>query len=254
MIDFVGAGPGAKDLITVRGMELLKKADTVIYAGSLVDPGLLTYAGDGCKCYNSAKMTLEEVMEIMINDHRAGKNVVRLHTGDPALYGAIAEQIDILEKEGIEYGYCPGVSSLFGAASVIKKEFTVPGVSQSLIITRISGRTGVPETESLAGFAAHKASMALFLSAEHADKVSEELIKGGLDKDTPAAVVYRATRVDEKTVYTTVEKLPEAMKDSDIRSTAIIFTGDFLKGKGGRSKLYDPSFETGYRERKDHAV
>ncbi len=247
MIDFVGAGPGAEDLITVRGMELIKKADVIIYAGSLVNPGILKYASPGAEIFDSKEMTLEEIMAVMTEHHKKGKRVVRLHTGDPALYGAIREQMEILDGEGIEYGYCPGVSSLFGAAAAVKKEFTLPEESQSLIITRIGGRTKVPERESVKSLAGHGTSMAFFLSAGMGEELSKELKEGGYPGDTPAAIVYKATWPDEKVIETTVEKIPEALKENGIGKTALIFVGKFLKDGGERSKLYDPHFSTEYR-------
>ena len=177
MIDFVGAGPGAKDLITVRGMELIKNADVIIYAGSLVNPELLSYAKPEAVIYNSAKMTLEEVMEVMIASDKEGKNIVRLHTGDPSIYGAIREQMDILDEKGIKYKSCPGVSALFGASSSLDLEYTLPGISQSLIITRMKGRTDVPEKESIESFAAHRATMAIYLSAGQLQELSERLVQ-----------------------------------------------------------------------------
>ena len=245
MIDFVGAGPGAKDLITVRGMELIGGADVIVYTGSLVNPELLEYASEGTEIYDSSGMELKEIMSVMINAHKAGKRVVRLHTGDPALYGAIGEQIRILEENRIEYGYCPGVSSLFGAASALKKEFTVPGGSQTLIITRMKGRTEVPEGESIRSLSSHHSSMAVFLSAGMIRELSDELMAGGYGADSPAAIVYKATWEDERVIYTTVKELPEAAEKNGISKTAIIFTGDFLSDgaftENVRSKLYAPA-------------
>ena len=251
MIDFVGAGPGAKDLITVRGMELIKNADVIIYAGSLVNPELLSYAKQEAEIYNSAKMTLEEVMEVMIASDKEGKNIVRLHTGDPSIYGAIREQMDILDEKGIKYKSCPGVSALFGASSSLDLEYTLPGISQSLIITRMKGRTDVPEKESIESFASHRASMAIYLSTGMLSELSERLISGGYDKDTPAAVCYKATWDDEKIYICTVGSLYETAKKNGIEKTAIIIVGDVIKRSGyERSKLYDPTFSTMYREAK----
>ncbi len=248
MIDFVGAGPGAKDLITLRGKELIEKADVIIYAGSLVNPELLEFAGKTAEIHDSAHMTLEEIMTLMIKSHREGKRVVRLHTGDPALFGAIGEQMEILGNNNIEYGYCPGVSSLFGAASALKKEFTVPGKSQSLIITRVGGRTPVPENEKIENLASHRSAMAVFLSAGKAEELGRSLMEGGYSADTPAAIVYRATWNDEQTVFTTVGDLKKAAEENGIKKTAIIFIGEFLNNSDSRSKLYDPSFQTEYRK------
>ncbi|MGN1116213.1 MAG: precorrin-4 C(11)-methyltransferase [Candidatus Ornithomonoglobus sp.] len=246
MVNFVGAGPGAPDLVTVRGMKLIKEADIIIYAGSLVNKELLDHARHECKIYNSAKMTLEEVIEVMREN--ADKAVVRLHTGDPSIYGAIREQTDELDRLGIEYDICPGVSSMFGAAAALKAEYTLPGVSQSVIITRMAGRTPVPERESIESLAAHNATMVIFLSAGMLDELSERLINGGYAPDTPAAIVYKATWEDEKTVRTTVRGLAEAARENGITKTALITVGGFLGGDYDRSKLYDPDFSHGFRQ------
>lgn len=193
MIHFIGAGSGAADLITVRGKAFLEEADVLIYAGSLVNPQLLDYAKEDCVIYNSAKMTLEEVLEVMLQAEKDGKMTVRLHTGDPCLYGAIREQMDVLDEKGIAYDYCPGVSSFCGAASALNLEYTLPNVSQSVIITRMAGRTPVPEKESIESFAAHHATMVVFLSTGMLEELSKRLIEGGYEPDTPAAIVYRAT-------------------------------------------------------------
>ena len=210
MIYFVGAGSGAPDLITVRGARLLSEADVIVYAGSLVNPALLEYKKDGCEVYNSAKMTLEEVIAVMAPAAKAGKTVVRLHTGDPCVYGAHREQMDELDKRGIPYEVCPGVSSFCGAAAALKAEYTLPNVSQSVILTRMEGRTPVPEKEQIEAFAAHGATMVIFLSAGQLPRLSERLIAGGYAPDTPAAIVYKATWPDEKVVRTTVGELAAA--------------------------------------------
>ncbi|MGM9937806.1 MAG: precorrin-4 C(11)-methyltransferase [Candidatus Ornithomonoglobus sp.] len=248
MVNFVGAGPGAPDLITVRGMRLLKEADIIIYAGSLVNKELLDCARQECKIYNSAEMTLEEVIEVMRKN--ADKAVVRLHTGDPSIYGAIREQTDELDRLGIEYDICPGVSSMFGAAAALKAEYTLPGVSQSVIITRMQGRTPVPDKESIESLSAHNATMVIFLSAGMLDELSAKLINGGYAPDTPAAIVYKATWEDEKTVRTTVKNLAEAAKENGITKTALITVGGFLGGDYDRSKLYDPGFSHEFRKAK----
>ncbi len=191
MVHFVGAGSGAPDLITVRGKKLLEEADVIIYAGSLVNPQLLDYKKEGCAVYDSAKMTLEEVIDEMVKAEEAGKMTVRLHTGDPCLYGAIREQMDILDEKHIAYDVCPGVSSFSGAASALNLEYTLPNVSQSVIITRMAGRTPVPEREEIASFAAHHATMVIFLSTGMLEQLSQRLMEGGYEKDTPAAIVYR---------------------------------------------------------------
>lgn len=249
MIRFVGAGSGAPDLITVRGMKLLQEADVIIYAGSLVNPQLLDYKNEGCRVYNSAYMTLEEVLEVMYQAERQGLMTVRLHTGDPCLYGAIREQMDELDKQGIPYDYTPGVSSFCGAASSLNLEYTLPDVSQSVIITRMAGRTPVPEKESIASFAAHQATMVVFLSTGMLDKLSEQLIAGGYSEDTPAAIVYKATWEDEKTVVCTVGTLAESAKEHHITKTALMIIGDVVSHSHyNRSELYNPAFTTEFRQ------
>lgn len=250
MVDFVGAGCGAADLITVRGMRLIQNADVIIYAGSLVNPELTEFAKDSCEICNSAHMTLDEVIEVMEKAEEAGKNTVRLHTGDPSLYGAIREQTDRLDKLGIEYKICPGVSSFCGAAAALKAEYTLPEISQSVIITRMAGRTPVPEKESIESLAAHGASMVIFLSAGMTSEVSERLQKGGYSAETPAALVYKATWEDEKVCRCTVGTLAETAEKNGINKTALIVVGDFLGENRFLSKLYDPNFETGYRKAK----
>ena len=247
MITFVGAGPGAEDLITVRGRSLLEKADIVIYAGSLVNPGLLALCREDCRVYNSAAMTLEEVLEVMTAGDREGREIVRLHTGDPCLYGAVREQMDALDALGIPYEDCPGVSSFCGAAAALRAEYTLPGISQSVVITRMAGRTPVPEKEGIASFAAHQATMAVFLSAGMTEQLSAELIRGGYPEDTPAAIVYKATWPDEKVLRCTVKTLAETARAAGVSKTALIIVGKVLDGEYERSKLYDPSFSTGFR-------
>ncbi len=248
MVYFVGAGPGAADLITVRGAKLLKSASVVIYAGSLVNPELLAYVPLTCEIYNSAFMTLEEVLEVMERAEKKGKTTVRLHTGDPCLYGAIREQMDGLDQRGIAYEVCPGVSSFCGAAASLKLEYTLPEISQSLIITRLAGRTPVPDRESIASFAAHKASMAVFLSAGRLKELSAQLEAGGYKEDTPAAIVYKATWPEEKKVICTVGTLASRAREEEISKTALILVGETIRQTGyGRSKLYDPAFATGFR-------
>ena len=249
MIHFVGAGSGAADLITVRGAKLLEQADVIVYAGSLVNPQLLDYAKEGCAIYDSAKMTLEEVLEVMIPAHQAGKAVVRLHTGDPSLYGAIREQMDELDKAGIDYAVTPGVSSFCGAASALKAEYTLPDVSQTVIITRMAGRTPVPEREALHKLASHGSTMVLFLSTGLIPKLVEELLAGGVyTADTPAAIVYKATWPDEKVFRCTIGTLEQTAKENSITKTALITVGGFLGNEYERSKLYDPTFTTEFRE------
>lgn len=249
MVHIVGAGPGAPDLITVRGKELLERADVIIYAGSLVNPVLLEYRKAQCQVYDSAKMTLEEVIAVMAEAELKGKMTVRLHTGDPCIYGAIREQMDELEVRGIPYDVCPGVSSFCGAASALKMEYTLPQVTQSVIITRMAGRTPVPDRESIASFAAHGATMVIFLSTGMLEQLSEELIKGGYLPNTPAAIVYKATWEDEKTINCTVESLSKSAGRENIKKTALILVGNAVAQNGyERSKLYDPVFTTEYRK------
>lgn len=252
MIHFVGAGSGAADLITLRGKKFLEEADVVIYAGSLVNPQLLEYTKQGCNIYNSAKMTLEEVLEVMTAAEEEGKTTVRLHTGDPCLYGAIREQMDVLDERGIAYDYCPGVSSFCGAASALNLEYTLPNVSQSVIITRMAGRTPVPEKESIESFAAHHATMVVFLSTGLLEELSKRLIEGGYEPDTPAAIVYKATWEDEKSFVCTVETLAQTAKENGITKTALMIIGDAVAHNSyERSKLYDPGFTTEFRKGTD---
>lgn len=248
MIYFVGAGSGAPDLITVRGAKLLEEADVIVYAGSLVNPALLGYKKESCEVYNSAKMTLEEVMDVMIPAEKSGKKVVRLHTGDPCVYGAHREQMDILDREGVTYEVVPGVSSFCGAAAALKAEYTLPDVSQTVILTRMEGRTPVPPKEKIELLAAHQATMVIFLSAGQLEKLSARLIEGGYTAETPAAIVYKATWPDEKVVRTTVGELAHAAKENNISKTALITVGGFLGDTYERSKLYDPTFTTEFRE------
>ena len=239
MIHFVGAGSGAVDLITVRGQKLLKEADIVVYAGSLVNPELLKNCQKDCQIYNSAKMTLEEVMEVMISGEKQEKKVVRLHTGDPCLYGAIKEQMDLLEKENISYKVCPGVSSFCGAASALNAEYTLPGISQSVVITRMAGRTPVPEKESIES-----------LSTGMLEELSKRLIEGGYQPETPAAIVYKATWEDEKVCRCKVKDLAVTAKENGITKTALIVVGEVLGGEYERSLLYHPEFTTEFRQGK----
>lgn len=249
MIHFVGAGSGAPDLITVRGKKYLEEADILIYAGSLVNPQLLDYAKAGCKIYNSAVMTLEEVLEVMFEAENSGLTTVRLHTGDPCLYGAIREQMDVLDEKKIAYDSCPGVSSFCGAASALNLEYTLPNVSQSVIITRMAGRTPVPAKESIESFAAHQATMVVFLSTGMLEELSGRLIEGGYTKDTPAAIVYRATWEDEKKVVCTVGTLAETAKREGITKTALMIIGDVVThSQYDRSELYNPAFTTEFRQ------
>ncbi|MDD6816324.1 MAG: precorrin-4 C(11)-methyltransferase [Firmicutes bacterium] len=248
-IHFVGAGSGAADLITLRGKQQLEEADIIIYAGSLVNPELLNYAKESCEIFNSAKMTLEEVLDVMLRGTKEDKQIVRLHTGDPCLYGAIREQMDVLDREGIPYDYTPGVSSFCGAASALNLEYTLPDISQSVIITRMAGRTPVPEKESIESFAAHNATMVVFLSTGLLEELSERLIAGGYTADTPAAIVYKATWDDEKSFICTVGTLAETARKNNITKTALMIIGNVVGCTNyDRSKLYDPGFTTEFRE------
>ena len=248
MVHFVGAGSGAADLITLRGKALLEKADVIIYAGSLVNPELLGYARSECEIYNSAVMTLDEVIDVMEKAENIRKMTVRLHTGDPCIYGAIREQMDRLDKLGIEYDVCPGVSSFCGAAAALKAEYTLPDVSQTVILTRMAGRTPVPDSESIESLAAHNASMVIFLSTGMLDELSERLINGGYSADTPAAIVYRATWADEKVCRCTVGTLAETARKNEITKTALITVGHFLGDVHSLSKLYSADIETEIRK------
>lgn len=247
MVHFVGAGSGAADLITVRGQKILQEADMIIYAGSLVNPELLKVCKQGAEIYNSAKLHLDEVLELMEKAHKKGQSVCRLHTGDPSVYGAIREQMDALKEKKIPYDVTPGVSSVFGAAASLQAEYTLPGVSQTLIITRQAGRTPVPEEEGIASLAKHRATMAIFLSASLTEEVQKELLEG-YTPDTPVALVYKATWPEERIVYTKVDELAKTAKREGIEKTALILVGDFLQDDYEKSLLYDPSFTTEYRK------
>ena len=248
MIYFIGAGPGAADLITVRGKELLEKADLIIYAGSLVNPALLKYAKPECAIMNSAVMTLEEVIAAMVPAAQEGKLVIRLHTGDPSVYGAHREQMDLLKSYNLDFEIVPGVSSFCAAAASLKAEYTLPGVSQSVIITRMSGRTSVPEKESIERLAAHGCTMVIFLSAGMTAELSARLTQGGCAPETPAAIVYKVTHPGERIIHTTVGGLADAGEKNGIDHTALVLVGDFLGREYEFSKLYDADFETGYRK------
>lgn len=250
MVHFVGAGPGAVDLITLRGKALLESADVIIYAGSLVNPELLRFRKAGCQVYDSASMTLEEVLSVMKAAQDQNCEVVRLHTGDPCLYGAIGEQIAALEAEHIPYDVTPGVSSFSAAAAALRAEYTLPGVSQTVLLTRAEGRTPVPQGEALELLSAHGATVVLFLSAGLAEQVQTKLLSGGYAPETPAAIVYRASWPEERVLRCTVGTLAETAERSGIRQTALITVGEFLNGPKEHSKLYDPAFSHGFREKK----
>ena len=249
MVYFVGAGPGAEDLITVRGQKLIEQADVVIYAGSLVNPELLGSAREDAKVYDSSRMTLEEVISVITDAEAEHMNTVRLHTGEPSIFGAVREQMDELDRRGISYESCPGVTAAFGAASALNMEYTLPGVSQTLIITRMEGRTPVPSSESIESLAAHHASMAVYLSAGMMDELARRLIIGGYGPDTPAAIVYKATWPDEKVFECTIAALGETAREAGITQTAVVLVGDAVSHTSYlRSCLYDPEFTTGYRQ------
>lgn len=250
MVHFVGAGSGAADLITVRGARLLSEADVVIWAGSLVNPELLSYCRPDCEKMDSAKLTLEEVVEAIKNAEAAGKTTVRLHTGDSSIYGAVREQFDELDAIGIDYDVTPGVSSFCGAAASLKAEYTLPGVSQTVIITRAAGKTPVPEKESIASLAAHNATMVLFLSTSLTEKLQRELIEGGYTEDTPAAVVYKATWPDERIFRCTVGTLHKTVTENGLKKTSLIIVGGCMGEDYLRSLLYDPKFTTEFRKAK----
>ena len=248
MVHFVGAGSGAVDLITVRGARLLGEADVVIYAGSLVNPELLSYTREDCEIYDSAKMTLEQVIGVIKEAEKDNKMTVRLHTGDSSIYGAVREQFDELQKLGIAYDVCPGVSSFCGAAASLKTEYTLPDVSQSVIITRTGGRTPVPERESIRSLAAHQSTMVLFLSTSLTKQLQDELMAGGYQEDTPAAVVYKATWPEEKIFRCTVGTLHKTVTENALTKTSLIIVGNCMGDKYLRSMLYHPGFSTEFRE------
>ena len=246
IVSFVGAGPGETDLITLKGYKLLSEADVVIYAGSLINTDLLNYCKDGAEKYDSAKMTLDDIVDRMEESVKNDKSVVRLQTGDFSIYGSIREQIEEMKKRGIKYQCVPGVSSFLGAASSMGVEYTVPEVAQSVIITRMAGRTPVPEGESLKSLAQHQTSMVIFLSVQGIKKVVKQLEEGGYPTDTPAAVIYKATWPDEKVVRGTLADIAEKVHDADIRRTALIMVGKFL---GDEYNLYDAGFSTMFRKK-----
>ena len=248
MVHIVGAGCGAPDLITLRGKKLLEEADVVVYAGSLVNPALLDYAKKDCLIYDSAKMTLEETNAVIEAAEKEGKTTVRLHTGDPSLYGAIGEQMREWDRLGIAYDITPGVSAFSGAAAALKTEYTLPDVSQTVIITRVSGKTEVPEAERLRALASHGSTLVLYLSTGLLAKVTEELLAGGYAPDAPAAIIYKASWPEEKVCLCTVATLEQTARENGIAKTALITVGGFLKSDFTRSHLYDPAFPTEFRE------
>ncbi|MBQ8507407.1 MAG: precorrin-4 C(11)-methyltransferase [Clostridia bacterium] len=248
MVHFVGAGCGAVDLITVRGARLLGEADVVIYAGSLVNPELLKYCKADCEIHDSAYMTLEQVLAVVKSAEEQGKTTVRLHTGDSSIYGAVREQFDELEKLNIPYDVCPGVSAFCGAAASLKAEYTLPDVTQTVIITRMEGRTPVPEKEKIRSLAAHGSTMVMYLSTGLLEGLQDELMTGGYAPETPAAIVYKASWPEERQFRCRLCDLAKTAKENNITKTALILVGGFLGDKYERSKLYDPTFTTEFRE------
>lgn len=248
MVHIIGAGCGAADLITLRGKRYIETADVIVYAGSLVNPEILSWARPDCALHDSAEMTLEEITSVVAEAEKAKRMTVRIHSGDPSLYGAIGEEMRALSRLGIPYDITPGVSALFGAAAALKAEYTLPGVTQTVILSRAEGKTPVPESESLRSLAAHGATMVLFLSSGLTKRVAEELTAGGYAPDTPAAIVYKASWPDEKIFRCTVGTLAETARANGITRTALITVGRFLDSDFSRSCLYDPEFSTGFRE------
>ncbi|KRL68232.1 cobalt-precorrin-4 methyltransferase [Companilactobacillus versmoldensis] len=250
IVSFVGAGPGDPDLITLKGYKKLQAADVIIYAGSLVNKQLLDYCKNDAEIYNSAEMDLPEIIDCMDKAIKADKDVVRLQTGDFSIYGSVREQIEEMKKRDIPFDFVPGVSSFLGAASQMGVEYTVPKISQSVVITRMAGRTPVPERESIQSFAKHQTSMIIFLSVQGVRKVIRQLLEGGYPEDTPAAVIYKATWPDEKLVKGTLADIGDKVKEAHITRTALIMVGKFLGDEYNYSHLYDPTFSTGFRQGK----
>ncbi|MEW6623437.1 MAG: precorrin-4 C(11)-methyltransferase [Bacillota bacterium] len=246
MIYFVGAGSGDPELITLKGYRLLQEADLVVYTGSLINERVLEYTRAGARLINSASLNLEEIVQMMVEAYENGDKVVRLHTGDPSLYGAIGEQMEALNEKKVPFKVVPGVSSFLAAAASLKREYTVPDGTQTVIITRLEGRTPVPPTEKLGSLAAHGSSMAIFLSVGMIDKVVEELLKG-YTPDTPAAVVEKASWPDERILRCNLGELAQATREAGVTKTALILVGSFLS-ETGQSKLYDKEFTHEYRE------
>ncbi|MEA4978028.1 MAG: precorrin-4 C(11)-methyltransferase [Methanomassiliicoccaceae archaeon] len=248
MITFIGAGPGDPELLTIRGKKVIDSADVIIYAGSLVNPAVLDGAKNGARIYNSAEMNLDEVIEVMKDAESKGLSTARVHTGDPAIYGAIREQIDRLDHLGIESTVVPGVSSAFATAAALKKEYTLPDISQTVIFTRMEGRTPMPPGERLQDLAKHRATMVIFLSVGFLEEMSQQLIAGGYTDKTPVAVVYKASWPEQKIVTGTLKDIAKKVKDAGIKKTALTVVGDFLGDEYSLSKLYDKSFTTEYRK------
>lgn len=247
MVSFIGAGPGDPELLTVKGKKIIDSADVIIYAGSLVNPEVLKDAKQSAVIYNSATMNLDEVIEVMKDAEEKGLKVARVHTGDPAVFGAHREQMDRLDSLGIAYEVVPGVSSFLAAAAVLKKEYTLPGVSQTVILTRMEGRTLMPPKEKLLDLARHNATMIIFLSVGMLDEMSG-ILRQAYRPTTPAAVVYKATWKDQKIVLGDLTNIAERVKEAGIRKTALTVVGDFLGDEYELSKLYDKTFTTEFRK------
>ncbi len=245
---FVGAGPGDKELITLKGYRLLQRAQVVIYAGSLINTELLDYCPPDAQCHDSAELHLEQIIDLMEAGVKAGKTVVRLQTGDVSLYGSVREQGEVLTARGIDWKVVPGVSAFLGAAAELGVEYTVPEVSQSLVITRLEGRTPVPPLEQLESFAAHQTSMAIYLSVQRIHRVAERLIEGGYPADTPVAVIYKATWPESQTVRGTLADIADKVREAGIRKTALILVGKFLGEEYHYSRLYAADFSHEYRK------
>ncbi|WP_432627395.1 precorrin-4 C(11)-methyltransferase [Brotaphodocola sp.] len=250
MVYFIGAGPGDPELITVKGKRLIEESDVIIYAGSLVNPEVLAGAKPAAKIYNSATMTLPEVIEVMKKAQAEGKQVARVHTGDPSIYGAHREQMVRLDELGIAYEVIPGVSSFLAAAAALKREYTLPEVSQTVILTRMEGRTPVPEREKIESLASHQATMAIFLSVGQLDQLVKRLMEGGYPENTETAVVYKASWPDQKIVRGTLCDIDGKVKAAGIRKTALVLVGRFLGDDFALSKLYDENFTHEFREAK----
>lgn len=249
---FIGAGPGDPELITVKGQRLIAEADVIIYAGSLVNPEILKYGRDDAEIYNSATMNLDEVLDVEIRAVREGKTVARVHTGDPAIYGAIQEQMDGLRAAGIEdFEVVPGVSSFLASAAALKQEYTLPNVSQTIIITRMEGRTPMPPKEKLVSLAQHQATMCIFLSVQAIDEVMKQLTDGGYAPDTPVAIVVRATWPDQKILRGTISTIADIIHDAGVTRQAMIVVGRVLDSEYDLSKLYDSKFTTMFRKGTD---
>jgi precorrin-4/cobalt-precorrin-4 C11-methyltransferase len=248
MITFIGAGPGDPELLTIKGKKAIDSADVIIYAGSLVNPAVLDGRRPSAEVHNSATMNLDEVISVMLRAESEGKSTARVHTGDPSIYGAIREQIDRLDRHGIKSEVIPGVSSFLAVASVLKKEYTMPSKSQTVILTRMEGRTPVPPKEKLIDLARHNTSMVIFLSISFIEELARTLLEAGYRPDTPVAVVYKATWPDQMIITGTVDNIAGKVKASGVDRTALTVVGDFLGDEYELSKLYDKEFTTGFRK------